>query len=163
MFAGSLRSQRFVCTLVFATFRGVEMAQRNVRGCRVSNFPDDFESSERWRSQCASRRSPVVCSPSCALARFDAIDARQVLCQHFPMSIVASWHVMRVRIFGSGLVDRAAAESGSIRGRNRSSPYSHGLIVPGMDCGNRGRTTSSIHSSSYRGMQLWVPARLTLK
>jgi transposase-like protein len=33
----------------------------------------NFQSSGRWRSQRASRTSPAISSPSCALVRFEAI------------------------------------------------------------------------------------------
>ena len=59
--------------------------------CRPPNFPDGFQSSERRRSQCASMKSPAVCSPSCALMRSDATNARQLLYERVPTSIVASW------------------------------------------------------------------------
>lgn len=97
------------------------MAQCNVCRCRSTDFPDEFQSSERWRSQCASRRSPAISSPPCALVRFDTIDARQLLCRLFPRPIVASWHVMIAKISGSGLVGHATVEHASVRGRNRSS------------------------------------------
>ena len=100
------------------------MAQYNVCRCRPTDFPDEFQSSERWRSQCASRRSSAISSPSCALARFDAIDAQKVLCRYFPRPIVASWHAMTAKILGSGLVGHATVEHASVRGRNRSSSRS---------------------------------------
>src|SRR5438105_15782934 len=93
-------------------------------GAAPTDFPDEFQSSERSRSQCASRRSPAISSPSCALVRFDAIDARKLLCRLFPRPIVASWHVMTAKIFGSDLVGLAAVARGSIRGRNRFSSRS---------------------------------------
>jgi hypothetical protein len=120
----SLRSQRFICTLDFASFRDVRMAQHNVCRCRRSRFHDEFQSCERWRSQCAWRRSSAVSLPSCALARFDAIEVRQRLCRRFPMSIVASWHAMTVRIFGSDLAGPVMVAHVSIRGRSRSSSRS---------------------------------------
>jgi len=91
---------------------------------RPSHFPGEFQSCERWRSQCASRGSPAISSASCALVRFDAIDAQQLLCRLFPRLIVASWHVMIAKISGSGLVGHAMVERASIRGRNRSSSRS---------------------------------------
>jgi len=110
--------------LVFASFRGVGMARCKVCKCRPSSFSDAFQSSRRWRSQCASLRSPAVSSPSCALMRFDAIDARQLLYGLFLVSFVASWHVMIAKILGSGLVGHATVEHASIRGRNSSSSRS---------------------------------------
>ena len=110
--------------MVFASFRGVGMARCKVCKCRPSSFSDGFQSSERWRSQCASLRSSAVSSPSCALMRFDAIDARKLLYGFFPVSFVASWHVMIAKILGSGLVGHATVEHASIRGRNRSSSRS---------------------------------------
>ena len=105
-------------------------------GAALRDFPDEFQSCERWRSQCASRRSPAICSPSCALMRFDAIGARQLLCRLFPMSIVASWHAMTVRISGSDLAGPATVEHASIRGRSRSSSRSRSrsarrVAIPG--------------------------------
>jgi hypothetical protein len=100
------------------------MARCKVCRCRSTDFPDEFQSSERWRSQCASRGSPAFSSPSCALVRFDAIDARKLLCRLFPRPIVASWHVMIAKILGSDLVGHATVEHASIRGRNRSSSRS---------------------------------------
>jgi hypothetical protein len=63
-------------------------------------------------------------SSSCASMRFDAIDARQLLCRLFPMSIVTSWHVMRAKIFGSDLAGPATMEHVSIRGPSHSSSRS---------------------------------------
>jgi hypothetical protein len=103
------------------------MARCKVCRCRPTDFPDEFQSSERWRSQCASRGSPAISSPSRALVRFDAIDAQQLLCRLFPRPIVASWHVMIAKILESGLVGRATVEHASIRGRNRSSSKSKSL------------------------------------
>ena len=59
--------------------------------------------------------------PRCyfAIVRVDAIEVRQLLCRRFPMSIVASWHAMTVRIFGSDLVGLAAVARGSIRAASR--------------------------------------------
>jgi hypothetical protein len=56
--------------------------------------------------------------------RFDAIDDQQLLFPLFPESIVASWHAMIAKIFGSDLVGRAMVEHASIRGRNHSSSRS---------------------------------------
>jgi hypothetical protein len=120
-FAGSLRSQGLVCTLVFASFCDVKTGRCKVCGCRPRDFLNEFQSSERWRSQCASGTSPAISSPSCALARFDAIDARRLLHWLFPRPIVASWHAMTVRISGSDLAGPATVEHVSIRGRSRSS------------------------------------------
>ena len=100
------------------------MARCKVCKCRPSSFSDAFQSSRRWRSQCASLRSPAISSPSSALVRFDAIDARKLLYGLFPVSFVASWHVMIAKILGSGLVGHATVEHASIRGRNRSSSRS---------------------------------------
>jgi hypothetical protein len=97
------------------------MARCKVCKCRPSSFSDAFQSSRRWQSQCASLRSPAVSSPSCALVRFDAIDARKLLRRLFSRPIVASWHVMIAKILGSSLVGHATMEHASIRGRNRSS------------------------------------------
>ena len=55
-----------------------------------------------------------------ATLRVDAIDAWRLLCRLFPMSIVASWHAMTVRISGSDQVDRVAVEHGLMGGRSRS-------------------------------------------
>ena len=68
--------------------------------------------------------APAISSPSCALVRFDAIDARKLLCRLFSRPIVASWHVMRAKILGSDLVGHATVEHATIRGRNRFSSRS---------------------------------------
>jgi Transposase, Mutator family len=49
--------------------------QRGARcaGAALRTFPMNFQSSGRWRSQRASRTSPAISSPSCALVRFEAI------------------------------------------------------------------------------------------
>ena len=84
-FAGSLRSQRLVCTLVFVSFRGVKMARCKVCRCRSTDFPDEFQSSVAMAAgMMTSRGSPAFSSPSYALVRFDAIDARKHLCRLFP-------------------------------------------------------------------------------
>ncbi len=54
-----------------------------------------------------------------AILRVNAIEVRQRLCGVFPMSIVASWRAMTVRISGSDLVGLAAVASGSIRAASR--------------------------------------------
>ena len=56
-----------------------------------------------------------------AIVRVDAIDAPYLLCRLLPMSIVASWHVMTVRISGSDLAGPVTGEHASIHGRSRFS------------------------------------------
>ena len=110
--------------MVFASFRGAKIAPRKVCRCRPPHFLDEFQSSKRWRPQCVRRRSPAVRLLPCALMRCDAINVGQCLCRLVPMSIVASWHVMKARISGSDLAGPVTVEHASIRGRSRSSSRS---------------------------------------
>ena len=74
--------------------------------------------------QCVSMRAPAFCSPSYALARFDAMDARRLLCWLVSRSIVSRWRGMRAKIFASSRGGREAIEHASIRATSRSSSRS---------------------------------------
>jgi hypothetical protein len=87
---------------------------------------------DRWRSQCAPMRSVAVCSPSCAMLRFDAIDARQRLYGLVPMPMVSLWQRMRSKISRSGLGGPAVVERGSIRARHLATSTFSNRVVDSM-------------------------------
>jgi hypothetical protein len=93
-------------------------------GGALRTFPVNFNLRSDGARNVRRGGAPLFSSPSCALVRFDAIDARKLLCRLFPRPIVASRHVMTAKSLGSGLVGHATVEQASIHGRNRSSSRS---------------------------------------
>src|SRR5215831_19937613 len=79
----ALRSQRVVCTLVFAPREGVWTAPRKVAH-RLRIFPFSFQASEQWRQQCASMRTPLF-------VHHDARDVLGGLVGRAALATVAPW------------------------------------------------------------------------
>src|SRR5207302_850373 len=116
----ALRSQRVCLHIGFCTLR--RRLDGTAKGERAAAAEFSFLISifQAMAVAMCVDEEPAVSSPSCALMRFDAIDARQLLYGLVLMPIVSSWRGMRAKSFGSGPGGPAAVGRGSIRGPSRS-------------------------------------------